>query len=237
MEASSLGMFFYRYGYWIIFIGIALVSWLVQARLQSKFKKYAQVLLPSGLTGREVAEKMLRDSGIYDVKVISTARHLTDHYNPTDKTVNLSESVYNSRSVAAAAVAAHECGHAVQHARAYAPLQMRSMLVPIVSFSSRWVTWILLGGMLLLNVFPQLMLAGIVLFALTTLFSFITLPVEIDASRRALVWLDEAGITSRETHDGAKDALKSAAYTYVVAALGSLATLIYYILIFMGRRD
>lgn len=224
--------------YWVLFIGIALISYLVQANLQSKFKKYAQVPLAGGLTGREVAEKMLRDNGIYDVRVTSTEGHLTDHYNPADKTVNLSESVYASNSVAAAAVAAHECGHAVQHARAYAPLQMRSALVPVVSFASQWVQWVLLAGILLVNVFPALLLFGIALFALTTLFSFVTLPVEIDASRRATRWLLDAGVTSRSDQPMAVDALRSAAYTYVVAALGSLATLIYYVLVFLGgSRD
>jgi Zn-dependent membrane protease YugP len=223
--------------YWILFIGIALLSWLVSRNLRSKFEKYSRVPLPNGMTGREVAEKMLRDHGIYDVRVISTPGRLTDHYNPLDKTVNLSESVYSSNSVAAAAVAAHECGHAVQHATAYAPLKMRSALVPVVSFSSNIMTWVLLGGMLLLNTFPQLMLIGIILFAFTTLFSVITLPVEINASRRAVVWLSHAGITNVYTYDKAVDALRSAAYTYVVAALGSLATLAYYIMLFLGRRD
>lgn len=223
--------------YWIIFIGFAFVSYLIQANLQSKFKRYAKIPVNGGMTGREVAEKMLRDNGIYDVRVISTAGHLTDHYNPSDKTVNLSDSVYNSCSVAAAAVAAHECGHAVQHARAYAPLQMRSALVPVVSFASTWVQWILLAGILLVQSFPGLLLFGILLFALTTLFSFITLPVEIDASRRAVAWLDETHIASGSNHAAAVDALKSAAYTYVVAALGSLATLVYYIMIFMGQSD
>jgi len=189
------------------------------------------------MTGKDVAQKMLRDNGIYDVTVTSTNGHLTDHYNPTDKTVNLSENVYGSNSVAAAAIAAHECGHAVQHATAYAPLQLRSKLVPVVNFASNWMQWVLLAGILMVRTFPQLLLAGIVLFAITTLFSFITLPVEIDASRRALVWLNGAGITSYDTHDQAKDALKTAAYTYVVAALGSLATLVYYIMIFTsGNR-
>ena len=173
--------------YWVLFIGIAVVSWIVQASLTSKFKKYSKITLPSGMTGADVARKMLRDNGITDVTVTATGGTLTDHYNPATKTVNLSEGVYGSASVAAAAVAAHECGHAVQHAVGYAPLKMRSALVPVVSFSSKWVMWILLGGMLLINSFPQLMLAGIVLFALTTLFSFITLPVEINASKRALV--------------------------------------------------
>ncbi len=220
---------------YVIFGITALLSWAVSARLQSKFKKYSQV--PVGLTGKDVAEKMLRDSGIHDVKVVATGGHLTDHYNPATKTVNLSESVYGSNSVAAAAVAAHECGHAVQHAYAYGPLKMRSALVPIVSFASQWVQWILFAGILMIQSFPHLMLAGIILFAMTTLFSFVTLPVEINASQRALVWLENAGITSYNTHDQAKDALKSAAYTYVVAALGSLATLVYYIFIFLGRRD
>lgn len=222
---------------WIIFIGVAILSYIVQASLKSKFEKYSKVGLSNGMTGREVAEKMLRDNGIYDVRVISTPGMLTDHYNPSDKTVNLSEGVYSSCSVAAAAVAAHECGHAVQHARAYAPLQMRSALVPVVQFSSSIMSWILLAGIIMVNSFPQLLLIGICLFAMTTLFSFITLPVEIDASRRALVWLGNARITDSYNHSQAKDALKSAAYTYVVAALGSLATLVYYIMIYMGRRE
>ena len=222
---------------WVIFIGVAILSYLVQANLKNKFERYSQMPLSNGMTGRDVAEKMLRDNGIYDVRVISTPGMLTDHYNPANKTVNLSEDVYGTCSVAAAAVAAHECGHAVQHARAYAPLQMRSALVPVVQFSSSIVQWVLLGGILLLNSFPQLLLIGICLFAMTTLFSFITLPVEIDASRRALVWLNSAGVTNAFNHNQAKDALKSAAYTYVVAALGSLATLVYYIMIFTNRRE
>lgn len=222
--------------YWILFIGIALISYAVQANLQSKFKKFSAMPLSSGMTGREVAEKMLRDNGIYNVTVTSTSGHLTDHYNPANNTVNLSESVYNSRSVAAAAVAAHECGHAVQHAVAYGPLQLRSALVPVVSFASQWVSWILLAGILTIQSFPQLMLGGIILFALTTLFSFVTLPVEIDASRRATAWLQSAGITTSRDHAMAVSALRSAAYTYVVAALSSLATLIYYVLIFMGNQ-
>ncbi|MGN1261389.1 MAG: zinc metallopeptidase [Alloprevotella sp.] len=224
--------------YFILFIGIALLSFLVQSNLQNKFKKYSKVPVVGGLTGRDVAEKMLRDNGIYNVKVTCTPGHLTDHYNPTNGTVNLSESVYNSNSIAAAAVAAHECGHAVQHAVAYGPLKMRSALVPVVSFASQWVQWVLLAGILMIESFPQLMLAGIGLFALTTLFSFVTLPVEIDASRRAVKWLSNAGITTYDNHSMAVSALRSAAYTYVVAALGSLATLVYYILIFMGSsRD
>lgn len=223
--------------YIILFIGIALISYLVQANLQRKFKKYAQVPTANGMTGREVAEKMLRDNGIYNVTVISTPGHLTDHYNPANNTVNLSESVYNSNSIAAAAVAAHECGHAVQHAHAYGPLTMRSALVPVVSFASQWVQWVLLAGVLLVNVMPGLLLLGIILFAMTTLFSFITLPVEIDASRRATVWLSNAGITNYGTHSMAVDALRSAAYTYVVAALSSLATLVYYAMIFLGSQN
>ncbi|MBP6662935.1 MAG: zinc metallopeptidase [Paludibacter sp.] len=222
---------------YIIFGVVALVSWLIQRSLKSKFERYSKIPIPRGMTGKDVAQKMLRDNGIYDVTVTSTNGHLTDHYNPTDKTVNLSENVYGSNSVAAAAIAAHECGHAVQHATAYAPLQLRSKLVPVVNFASNWMQWVLLAGILMVQSFPQLLLAGIVLFAITTLFSFVTLPVEIDASRRALVWLNGAGITSYDTHDQAKDALKTAAYTYVVAALGSLATLVYYIMIFTsGNR-
>ena len=222
--------------YWILFITITVASWLVSALMEQRFKKFSKVYLH--LTGKEVAEKMLRDNGIYDVQVVSTTGHLTDHYDPRTKTVNLSESVYNSNSVAAAAVAAHECGHALQHALEYAPLQMRSALVPIVSFSSKWVTWILLGGILLLHTFPSLLLIGIILYGLTTLFSFITLPVEINASTRAIAWLEQAGITNNETTPMAATALRSAAYTYVVAALASLGTLVYYISIFLGgRRD
>ena len=223
--------------YWIIFIGFALLSWLVSFRLRNKFEKYSKIPMPNGMTGRDVAEKMLRDNGIYDVRVTSTPGHLTDHYNPANHTVNLSESVYYSNSIAAAAVAAHECGHAVQHAVAYTPLKMRSALVPVVSFASNIVQWVLLAGLFLLHSFPQLMLFGIVLFASTTLFSFITLPVEINASQRALAWLSNAGITNVYTHDKAEDALRSAAYTYVVAALGSLASLVYYIMLFLGARE
>lgn len=213
---------------------ITLVSWLVQKSLELKFKKYSEVSLP--LSGREVAEKMLHDNGIYDVEVISVDGQLTDHYNPSNKTVNLSEPVFEQRSVAAAAVAAHECGHAVQHAVGYAPLRLRSALVPAVSFSSKWMPWILLAGVLLVNFSVIPLGVGIVLFAITTLFSFITLPVEINASMRAVKWLEQAGITNSETAPMAKSALKSAAYTYVVAALSSLATLLYYIVIFLGRR-
>jgi len=220
--------------YWILFIGVALASWIVSASLKRKMKRYSDVSLR--MTGREVAERMLHDNDIYDVQITCIEGQLTDHYNPETKTVNLSEDVYNGANVAAAAVAAHECGHAVQHAEAYAPLKMRSALVPVVSFSSKWMTWVLLIGMFTLNVFPQLMLIGIILFAMTTLFSFITLPVEVNASQRAVKWLSNAGITDSQTTEMASDALHSAAYTYVVAALSSLATLIYYILVFLGGR-
>lgn len=227
-------------GIYIIFIAVALVSYLVQANLKSKFEEYSRVPLASGLTGREVAEKMLHDNGIYNVKVTCTPGYLTDHYNPTDGTVNLSESVYHSCSIAAAAVAAHECGHAVQHSVAYGPLSLRSALVPVVSFASSWVQWVLLAGIIMVQAMPGILLAGIVLFAMTTLFAFVTLPVEIDASRRATRWLQSAGLTSARDHGMAVSALRSAAYTYVVAALGSLATLCYYVLIFLNatsRRD
>ena len=233
MEASHANM-----NIWIIFIVFMILSWIVSSVLKSKFKKYSKIPTDGGLTGRDVAEKMLRDNGVFDVQVVSVQGSLTDHYNPEKKTINLSQDVYNSRSIAAAAVAAHETGHAVQHATAYAWLGFRSKLVPPVSFASKWVQWVLLAGILLVNTFPGLLLAGIVLFGFTTLFSFVTLPVEINASRRALVWLSSAGITSSMNHDMAQDALKWAAYTYVVAALGSLATLLYYIMIFTGgSRD
>lgn len=222
--------------YWIMFITVALLSYLVQIVFQKRIDKASNYRLPGGLTGRDIAARMLADHGITDVKIVSTEGQLTDNFNPANKTVNLSEPVYGTDSIAAAAVAAHECGHAVQHAAGYFPVKVRSALVPVVSFASRAVMWVLLGGMLLINVFPQLMLFGIILFALTTLFSFVTLPVEIDASRRALAWLNTTGITDYSNHDVAEKALKAAAYTYVVAALSSLATLIYYILIFTGGR-
>ncbi len=220
---------------WIIMIAIMVVSVIVQQMLQSRFNKYSQVGLPSGMSGAEVAQKMLRDHGIYDVKVVPTRGMLTDHFNPETKTVALSEGVYASRSVAAAAVAAHECGHAVQHAMGYAPVRMRSALVPAVSFASNIVQWVLLAGVIFINIFPSLIWIGIGLFALTTIFSFVTLPVEINASSRAITWLTQAGITDGQTRPMAIDALKWAAYTYVVAALGSLATLLYYI--GLARRD
>lgn len=223
------------YLYWIIFISIALASWIVSFSLKRKFERYSEE--PLRMSGAEVAERMLHDHGIYDVQITCIPGQLTDHYNPTDQTVNLSEDVYNGRNVAAAAVAAHECGHAVQHAEEYGPLRMRSVLVPVVSFSSKWVTWIVLAGLLLINSFGDiLLLVGIGLYAMITIFSFITLPVEVNASQRAVNWLREAGITDNETTEMASDALHSAAYTYVVAALSALATLIYYILIFLGRR-
>ncbi len=221
--------------YWILFISIALASWIVSFSLKRKFERYSQEPLP--MTGAEVAERMLHDHGIYDVQITCIPGQLTDHYNPQDQTVNLSEEVYNGCNVAAAAVAAHECGHAVQHAEEYGPLRMRSALVPVVSFSSKWVTWVILAGLLLINSFGDiLLLVGIGLYAMITIFSFITLPVEVNASQRAVNWLRESGITDNVTTDMASDALHSAAYTYVVAALSALATLIYYILIFLGRR-
>jgi Zn-dependent membrane protease YugP len=214
---------------------VMVLSFIVQHMLQSRFNKYSQVGLPNGMSGVEVAQKILHDHGIYDVKVVPTRGMLTDHFNPQTKTVALSEAVYASRSVAAAAVAAHECGHAVQHAMGYAPLRMRSALVPMVSFASNIVQWVLLAGVLMINTFPGLLWFGIMLFATTTLFSFITLPVEINASSRAITWLSQTGITDSQTRPMAIDALKWAAYTYVVAALGSLATLLYYI--GLARRD
>ncbi len=226
----------YYYGQYLIFGVFMLISWLVSNQLKSRFNKYSKTPLRSGLTGREVAERMLRENGIYDVKVVSVRGQLSDHYNPANKTVNLSEGVYHSASVAAAAVAAHECGHAVQHASAYRFLEMRSALVPVVSFSSSIIQWVLLLGIILIKAFPALLLIGIGLFALTTLFAFITLPVEYDASRRALVWLNSSGLTYDREHEEAKDALKWAARTYVVGALASLATLMYYIMIFLGSR-
>jgi Zn-dependent membrane protease YugP len=214
---------------WIITIAIMVLSYIVQAMLTSRFDKYSQVPTTNGMTGAEVARKMLMDNGITDVQITCVPGKLTDHYNPQTKTVNLSEAVYGQRSVAAAAVAAHECGHVLQHANGYAPLKLRSALVPVVSFSSRWVQWVLLAGVLLIQITPALLWLGIVLFAFTTFFSFVTLPVEINASSRAVRWLENAGITNYETKPMAVDALKWAACTYVIAAIGSLATLLYYI--------
>lgn len=221
----------------IIFGVFMLLSWMVSSRLKSRFAKYSKMSLRHGLSGREIAEKMLADHDISGVRVISTPGRLTDHYNPIDRTINLSAGVYQGRHIAAAAVAAHECGHAVQHARSYAFLKMRSTLVPAVSFSSRYMHWILLAGILTVESMPGLLLAGIVMFAITTLFSFITLPVEFDATRRALAWLTDTGVTVGQEYNHAKDALKWASLTYVVAALASLATLMYYVMIFLGRRS
>lgn len=213
----------------ILIVVIGIVGFIVQSRLQSVFNKYSKVLAPGGMTGREAAEKMLRDYGIRDVKVVSVKGRLTDHYNPVNKTLNLSASVYNSNSVAALAVAAHECGHAVQHAEGYAPLKMRSALVPVVQFSSTWAQIVLIVGILLINTFPALLYLGIAMFAMVVLFSFITLPVEYNASDRALDWLERSNSLSQEQVGQAKITLKWAARTYVVAALSALATLIYYL--------
>jgi Zn-dependent membrane protease YugP len=223
-------------GIYIIFGIFALISWAISSQLKSKFAKYSEIPLGNGMSGSEIASKMLIDAGIYDVKVICVEGQLTDHYNPTNKTVNLSHDVFYGRHISAAAVAAHECGHAVQHAKSYAWLNMRSQLVPVVSVTSRYMQWILLAGIVLINFSTLPLGIGIVLFSLTTLFSFITLPVEFDASHRALKWLESSHITNTNNHAYAKDALKWAAMTYVVAALGSLATLIYYIMIFMGNQ-
>lgn len=223
-------------GAYIIGILFAVVGMIVSGVLKSKFKKYSQIPVKGGLTGKDIAERMLKENGINDVQVISVAGQLTDHYNPLKKTVNLSESVYGSNSIAAAAVAAHECGHAVQHAKSYTWLMLRSKLVPVVSVASQWVMWVILAGIIFVNSFPGLLLAGIILFACTTLFSFITLPVEIDASRRAIHWLEGSTVAGSMEMGKAKDALRWAGYTYVVAALGSLATLLYYILIYANRR-
>jgi hypothetical protein len=212
---------------WIIMILVMVLSMIIQQVLKSRFDKYSEQ--PVSITGAEVASRMLQAHGIRDVQIVSIPGKLTDHYDPTTRTVNLSENVYYGRSVAAAAVAAHECGHVVQHATGYAPLRMRSALVPVVSFSNSIVSWVLLAGVIFVNVFPSLLWIGIALFALSTLFSFITLPVEINASARAVKWLEGAGIVSYETKPMAADALRWAAYTYVIAALGSLATLLYYI--------
>ncbi len=214
---------------------VMLLSFLVQQVLNHKFDKYSRIPSPDGMTGAEIARKMLAENGITDVKVGHVKGRLTDHYNPTDKTLNLSDSVYGSRSIAAAAVAAHECGHAVQHAEGYGPLAMRSALVPVVTFANSWVQWVLLAGVIFINVFPALLYLGIGLFAMTTLFSFITLPVEINASRRAVEWLKTENIDAREAAM-AGEALRWAAYTYVVAALGSLATLFYYIALARNSR-
>lgn len=227
-------------GYYLIAGVMFLIGMLVQSRLKSKFREYSEVGLSEGLSGRQVAERMLHENGIYDVQVISTPGFLSDHYNPADKTVNLSPDVYEGRSVAAAAVAAHECGHAVQHAHAYAPLKMRSALVPVVQISTSLSQWVILAGLGWMGFGGGnqiILLIGIALFAASTIFSLITLPVEYDASSRALKWMESSGLTTRQEHDQAADALKWAARTYLVAAISSIATLLYYILIFMNRRD
>ena len=221
----------------LLSIFIMLASWLVQMRLRNRFELYSKTPLTNGLSGEQIARKMLSDNGITDVRVMSVEGQLTDHYNPADKTVNLSPDVFHGRNAAAAAVAAHECGHAVQHAKAYAFLSMRSALVPVISITSRFAPWVLLAGVLTIQTFPILLGLGIVLFAGMTLFSFITLPVEFDASRRALAWMGDRGIVTQGELAQSKDALWWAAMTYVVAALGSLATLFYYISIFNNRRD
>lgn len=220
----------------LIFVALALVSWLLSKNVENKFKKYSKIPMNGGMTGREVAERMLYNNDIHNVTVQEVNGTLTDHYNPTNRTLNLSHDVYHGTSVAAAAVAAHECGHAIQHATAYGWLSLRSMLVPVVSFSNRWVSWVLLAGVLLVERFPSLLLLGIALFALTTLFSLVTLPVEVNASKRALVWLNSHNVTSPSTHPAAESALRAAAYTYFIAALTSLSTLLYYILIYLDRR-
>jgi len=224
------------YGAMIIGGIFALIGMLVSSRLKNRFKKYSATPLRNNMSGKEIAEKMLSDHGIYDVEVISVKGQLTDHYNPTNRTVNLSEGVFLQRNAAAAAVAAHECGHAVQHAKEYAWLTMRSKLVPVVQVTSPWIMWVILGGIIMIQTFPNLLLVGIVLFGLTTLFSFITLPVEFDASRRALVWMKDRNVVTSQELTMSKDALKWAALTYVVGALGSLATLLYYISLYTGGR-
>jgi len=223
-------------GAYLIGIVIMLVSWLVGRQLRSRFEKYSRTPLRNGMSGKEIAEAMLRDHGLTNVRVVSVPGQLSDHYDPRNRTVNLSEPVYHARNAAAAAVAAHECGHAVQHAKAYSWLEMRSKLVPVVSVSSRFMHWILLAGILTINTFPSLLLIGIVLFALTTIFSLITLPVEYDASNRALAWIKSNGVVNTSEYAMSADALKWAARTYLVAAIGSIGTLIYYIMIFMNRR-
>lgn len=221
---------------WVLFIALTVISMIVSKNVERKFKKYAGIRTEGGLTGREVAEMMLRDHDITNVQVQMVKGTLTDHYNPTNRTLNLSPDVYNGTSVAAAAVAAHECGHAVQHAVSYAPLGLRSALVPVVSFTSRWVSWVLLAGLLLVKTFPSLLLIGIGLFAMSTLFSLVTLPVEVNASARALQWIQRRDITTTDTHRYAESALRSAAYTYVMSAVTSLATLAYYVMIYLDRK-
>ena len=221
---------------WVLFIALTVISMIVSKNVERKFKKYATIRTEGGLTGREVAEMMLRDHDITNVQVQMVKGTLTDHYNPTNRTLNLSPDVYNGTSVAAAAVAAHECGHAVQHAVSYGPLSLRSALVPVVNFTGRWVSWVILAGLLLVRTAPALLLVGIALSAMSTLFSLVTLPVEINASARALKWIQHRDITSSDTHQYAESALRSAAYTYVMAAITSLATLAYYLMIYLDRK-
>lgn len=225
-------------GYYLILIVLFVISFIIQNRLKSKFDYYSKVQLQSGFSGKEIAEKMLMDHGIYDVQVISVPGQLTDHYNPLDKTVNLSEAVYMQRNAASAAVAAHECGHAVQHQREYAPLEFRSKIIPIVNISSRLLNFVLFAGILVMASSGNKMLLaiGVILFAVTTFFAFLTLPVEYDASRRALFWLENSKIITLNEQAAAKDALKWAARTYVVAALGSLAQLLYFVSLLNGGR-
>ena len=229
--------------YFVLIGIIALFSWLVSSRLKSKFEQYSKVSLRNGMSGAEIAEKMLSDNGIYDVRVISTPGQLTDHYDPTNKTVNLSEGVYNQRNAAAAAVAAHECGHAVQHAQAYSMLKLRSRMVPMVNISSTMSQWLIMGGLILgiaskgMSIGFYVAIAGLVLMAIATVFSFVTLPVEYDASNRALAWLKNKNMLSQQEYAGAEDALKWAARTYVVAALGALASLLYWAFQILGRRN
>lgn len=230
-------------GIFVIIIVFAIISFAVNQRLKNKFKKYSKEPLRSGLSGKEVAEKMLADNGIYEVRVVSVPGHLSDHYNPTNHTVNLSEQVYHGRSIASAAVAAHECGHAVQHAQSYGMLKLRTALVPLQAISGKIMNFMFLamifGGNFLYSAFPYqgILLLIIAVYAVFTLFAFVTLPVEFDASNRALAWIDDKGIVSSQEHEGAKDALKWAAMTYVVAAIASLVTLLYYIMAFVGVRD
>ncbi|UKM65901.1 zinc metallopeptidase [Flavobacteriaceae bacterium GSB9] len=230
------------FGYYILLGGIALVSWIVSSTLKRKFEKYSKVQLRNGMSGAEIAEKMLADHGIYDVEVISTPGRLTDHYNPKNKTVNLSEAVYNQRNAAAAAVAAHECGHAVQHAQAYDWLKMRSALVPVVSVTSGMSQWLVIGGLILgaaagVGMGYWVAVAGLAMMGFATLFSFITLPVEYDASNRALAWLKNKNMVSQQEYAGSEDALKWAARTYLVAAIGALANLVYWGFQIFGGRD
>ena len=231
----GLGLNLEEMNIWFIVIAVMVLSFIIQQTLQSRFAKYSQIPTPGRLTGAEVARKMLEDNGITNVRITSVQGQLTDHFNPETMTVNLSESVYGQRSIAAAAVAAHECGHVLQHAKGYAPLKMRTALVPVVSFANKTVQWIILLGVLLINITPSLLWLGIILFGATTLFSIITLPVEVNASQRAVAWLKESRIVDSETAPMAADALKWAAYTYFIAAIGSLATLLYYI--GMARRN